>query len=648
LSIAETNKIRESLGLPPLKVDTGPSKEELEKQQKEREDMEKEMKSVEVTGKIEKMRNKRLLTAKMAGKSIAEEVEQEDDDPAAWIEKSRKLEAEKALAAQRAKMMDEIDEEEQDADVNMLPSYNEKNLAGLRITHNAEQFGESEEILVLKDTSIVGKDGLNEEEDELESVHLAESTKRKKNAEAAKKKPLYDVYGENADKQELLPQYKEEEKDEGLRLGKSGEVDLAKKQQLEEVRKRLQAVKQEAYDLSTPVHLAPMADYLTTEEMAKFKKPERKKKKKSTRKKENLADIIQQQTEVAGSDANVNAELGSRTSRPAGGAAAQKIKEETSRKARAYEKALEKASEVSKILYSADIDDDEEFRSSLASSRKAPVSKLESIAASVTAAAQRRRMEEETEAPTFDAEEGSLVMSATSEFVRNLRVEVDERPAVSSVKKEPEPVAVKKERKEGGEDEDMRDASEGEKEEGEEDEDEESSTFDTLDEPLVSGSLAATLQFLKQKGTSQPFEAFAGRANDKKVASADDPAPNIRLEYLDEFGRPMTVKEAFRQQSYKFHGKKPGKNNQEKRMKQVEMEKRRIAQSTTDTPLHTVEAMIKAQQSAGTAHIVLQAGSMAIQARAEASAGVKAEASGSAIAKRKAPAPGGGGKRPKN
>lgn len=62
-----------------------------------------------------------------------------------------------------------------------------------------------------------------------------------------------------------------------------------------------------------------MTDYLTTEEMAKFKKPERKKKKKSTRKKENLAEIIQQQNEATGEDASASSDLGSRASRAAGG-----------------------------------------------------------------------------------------------------------------------------------------------------------------------------------------------------------------------------------------------------------------------------------------------------------------------------------------
>lgn len=96
-------------------------------------------------------------------------------------------------------------------------------------------------------------------------------------------------------------------------------------------------------------------------------------------------------------------------------------------------------------------------------------------------------------------------MSATSEFVRNLRVEVDERPAPTPVKKETQPV-VKKERKD--DDEEMQDAEEGEEKENENEEDDENQGDDVMDEPLVSGSLAAALQFLKQKGTNQPFEAY--------------------------------------------------------------------------------------------------------------------------------------------
>lgn len=53
----------------------------------------------------------------------------------------------------------------------------------------------------------------------------------------------------------------------------------------------------------------------------------------------------------------------------------------------------------------------------------------------------------------------------------------------------------------------MEDVEEKEKEESG-DEDEEEANPLAVNEPLVSGSLAATLQFLKQRGSSMPFEAY--------------------------------------------------------------------------------------------------------------------------------------------
>lgn len=43
--------------------------------------------------------------------------------------------------------------------------------------------------------------------------------------------------------------------------------------------------------------------------------------------------------------------------------------------------------------------------------------------------------------------------------------------------------------------------------------------------------------------------------------------PAVKLEYVDDDGRPLCPKEAFRYLSHKFHGKGPGKNKQEKRIK---------------------------------------------------------------------------------
>ena len=48
--------------------------------------------------------------------------------------------------------------------------------------------------------------------------------------------------------------------------------------------------------------------------------------------------------------------------------------------------------------------------------------------------------------------------------------------------------------------------------------------------------------------------------------------PEIRLEYVDDSGRCLNPKEAFRQLSHRFHGKGSGKKKTEKRQKKVEEE----------------------------------------------------------------------------
>lgn len=48
--------------------------------------------------------------------------------------------------------------------------------------------------------------------------------------------------------------------------------------------------------------------------------------------------------------------------------------------------------------------------------------------------------------------------------------------------------------------------------------------------------------------------------------------PNVKLEYIDDNNQKLTPKEAFRYLSHKFHGKGPGKNKIEKRLKKIEHE----------------------------------------------------------------------------
>lgn len=52
----------------------------------------------------------------------------------------------------------------------------------------------------------------------------------------------------------------------------------------------------------------------------------------------------------------------------------------------------------------------------------------------------------------------------------------------------------------------------------------------------------------------------------------DSYRPNVKLEYIDDSGRLLNEKEAFRYLSHKFHGKGPGKNKIEKRLKKNEQD----------------------------------------------------------------------------
>ena len=72
-----------------------------------------------------------------------------------------------------------------------------------------------------------------------------------------------------------------------------------------------------------------------------------------------------------------------------------------------------------------------------------------------------------------------------------------------------------------------------------------------------------------------------------------DGGPSFSLDYYDEYGRKMTQKQAFRQLSWKFHGKAPSKKNREKRMLEVE---KQLADRSEDKAMSYMHALQAAQQ----------------------------------------------------
>ncbi|KAG8376348.1 hypothetical protein BUALT_Bualt09G0053800 [Buddleja alternifolia] len=129
-----------------------------------------------------------------------------------------------------------------------------------------------------------------------------------------------------------------------------------------------------------------------------------------------------------------------------------------------------------------------------------------------------------------------------------------------------------------------------------------------IHEPALGKGLAGALGLLKDRGILKETVEWGGRNVDKKksklvgIYENDHGTKEIRIERRDEFGRMLTPKEAFRQDSHKFHGKAPGKKKQEKHMRQYQEElKRRIA----DTPSLLLERMREAQAKSKKPYLVL-------------------------------------------
>mmetsp|Transcript_36111 Transcript_36111/g.95068 ORF Transcript_36111/g.95068 Transcript_36111/m.95068 type:complete len:178 (+) Transcript_36111:83-616(+) len=120
--------------------------------------------------------------------------------------------------------------------------------------------------------------------------------------------------------------------------------------------------------------------------------------------------------------------------------------------------------------------------------------------------------------------------------------------------------------------------------------------------------MGAALDIVRNKGLLGEEGFSSGRMFDQKGAGLhnytdkDDEETSFQLNYHDEYGRKMTQKQAFRQLSWKFHGKAPSKKRREKRMLEVE---KQMAEKTKDHAMDYMVALQTAQQNTKSAHVVL-------------------------------------------
>ena len=244
---------------------------------------------------IQRQRDLEAKSRKLEGKGLGDVDDAGELDTKAWLRGQKKRQSK--IEKERAERLErELAEREREAAI----QYTSKDLAGVQVAHEIGDFDEGvgEQILTLKDTEI-GKGDDSEEEDVLENADLLASEKLKDKLDLKKKKTAYNVH-EDSDKA-LLAQY-DDKKRKAFTLDDRGAVEErdAKRQQIGEKLKNtisLDILKDE-----------PISDYLEL----KIKKPKKEKKKSKRQRPIDEDDVASEQNgmEDDGMDLDSNAASG--------------------------------------------------------------------------------------------------------------------------------------------------------------------------------------------------------------------------------------------------------------------------------------------------------------------------------------------------
>lgn len=660
LSIDDTNKLRAKLGLKPLELND--TKKELGT--KEEPIVAETINPIhiqqqkEIREKLAALKEKRILNQKLGKvKSLADD----DwlDDTCAWVERSRKLAKEKEMAEKRAKLLEEMDEEfgvsslvEEEFAQSKSNSYTSQDLKGLKVQHKVDSFNEGQTvILTLQDKGV-----LEEEEDVLVNVGLVDKEKAEKNVELKKKKPDYKPYEEEESvddmvtfkRHSILSKYDEEiegEKKKSFRLNAGGFADGERERELQAMR---EALRSQAQSLEMPA-LTIASEYYTPQEMVGFKKTKRRVKKIRKKEKVTAADelII---------DDTRSSDFGSRT-RGRGRREVDENGEEAKEEQSSLPHDIPQMSDDIR-MEEMDISDDEDFappepavidedeaeqelQKQLEKQRKLRQKQL--LKDSGEKVAEQIKVLGKVNNESDPEKRNNIVFNATSEFCRTL----GDIPTygLSGNREDQEDIMdfeQKEEKDDAGDSDSEMDENVGwstvNLDEEQKQPDFATASATILDEePIVNSGLAAALLLCKNKGLLDTQMQKVARVRAPKGALPNDNyciedkmgfddkysrreeyrgftqdfkekdgyKPDVKIEYVDESGRKLTPKEAFRQLSHRFHGKGSGKMKTERRMKKLEEEALLKKMSSSDTPLGTVALLQEKQKSQKTPYIVL-------------------------------------------
>merc|ERR1711991_69432 len=124
-------------------------------------------------------------------------------------------------------------------------------------------------------------------------------------------------------------------------------------------------------------------------------------------------------------------------------------------------------------------------------------------------------------------------------------------------------------------------------------------------EPTIGTGMAATLEYLRMRGVDGRGDDVVARPTDKSVSKrhkvymeeeeGDSGPYRIDLQKYDEFGRPVSRKEAYRQMTQVFHGNAAGPMAQERRLRAFLRDQKMKEKLSTEATLKNLD-MVEQRQ----------------------------------------------------
>lgn len=638
-AIEELNKVRKAMGLKPLPVPNAAPTQPKETSQDDEEEAASTIDTRQAAAgdnykkfleaeKAKKDREERLAAIKrerdkaqrfatLKGKGLGDLDDEDEGDAKAWL-KGMKKKQKKIAEARRQEEENELAAKA----AARAAEHSSKDLAGVKVGHDMSTLLDGDDqILTLKDNTVLENE---DDGDELENLDLREQEKLNEKLDLKKKRPVYDPNDvDETGERSILAQYDEEingKKKKAFTLDTTGTIaDLS---DILEGPAKTERKKLQNLDIDI-MKDAPVSDYLDPSEI-KVKKPKKKKKAKATRQRDDEDALFSADQALATDDF------------------------------------MDLDAPVTKKRKVVDDNfaDDDDLQNSLALQRRQTLKKQKRVRPEDLAKQLKAEAAQEAENGDNDGEEGGLILDETTEFLSAINKPGEDeelRPRKKSRSREPVTTMEAEES-----DEEMENAPQITEEYAERDASEISEDLDTTGvekEKYVAQGLGATLALLKERNiidavsdSAQKNDHFRHRElflaeQARLVAQVDEEAKrqrerdrangfldrlsardreeyarkqnadrefklssiranllkkykfNVELKYVDDMGRHLNQKEAFKELSHQFHGKTSGKGKTDKKLSKIEQEKRRMAHSIFDASEDAGMSNATAQQT---------------------------------------------------